>query len=90
MSFHVLTWLVVATPLWLSLCLIAALAGVAWQMRKMMKRMDRHAESIAHMDDWADSVEQTLKEMEERGRRIPPAATAAPRSTMDLKRWWEK
>lgn len=91
MTFHVMTWLAAATPLWVSLCIIAACGAVFWQLRQMTKRMDRHAESIAHMDEWADTVEQSLTQIEERSRRgLPAAAVSAPRSNIDLKRWWQK
>ncbi|WP_421693524.1 hypothetical protein [Aestuariivirga sp.] len=90
MTFHVMSWLAGATPVWLSLCLIAALGGVFWQLRQMMKRMDRHGESIAHMDEWADTVEETISQLEDRSRRGPPSISSAPRSTIDLKRWWQK
>lgn len=90
MFYQAISWLAAATPVWLSLCLIAACGALFWQVRMMMKRIDRHAESIAHMDDWADSVDQTLTQIEERTRRVLPAALSAPRSTVDLKKWWQK
>ena len=86
-----LSWFTAGTPVWLSLCLIIACGALAWQLWQMTKRLDRHAESIAHMDEWADSVEQTLTQMDERSRRgLPPAPMSAPRSSIDLKRWWQK
>ena len=90
MFYQAISWLPAATPVWLSLCLIAACGALFWQVRMMMKRIDRHAESIAHMDDWADSVDQTLTQIEERTRRVLPAALSAPRSTVDLKKWGQK
>lgn len=90
MVLNVMSWLTAATPAWLSLCLVAACGALAFQLRNVMKRLDRHAQSIAHMDEWADSVDQTLTRFEERSRRFLPAATAAPRSAVDLKKWWQK
>lgn len=93
------SWLGAGTPVWLSILIIVALGVVAWQLWAIVRRIDRHAESIAHMDEWADVVDQSLARLEERGRRpVPPApaprpATApaqAPRSTADLKRLWQK
>lgn len=90
------SWLGAATPVWLSILLVAALGVVAWQLWAIVRRMDRHAQSIAHMDEWADVVDHSLARLEERSRRPVPAsrpATApaqAPRSTADLKRLWQK
>lgn len=89
MSNHSLWWLTVSTPLWLSLCLLAACIALAWQLHLAVKRLNRHAESIAHMDEWADSVDQSLAQFEERSRRFLPSISA-PRSTVDLKKWWQK
>jgi len=88
--YQVLSWFVAPTPAWLSLCILAAFAALAWQHYQLMRRVDRHAESIAHMDEWADSVDHTLAQIEERSRRILPASISAPRSTVDLKKWWQK
>ena len=89
--YHAFSWLTAGTPVWLSLCVIAACAALAWQFRVMVKRVDRHAKSIAHMDEWADAVDQSLAQIEERNRRFLPAATTtAPRPTGDPKRWWQK
>lgn len=85
-----MSWLTGATPVWLTLCLIAAIGAAAWQLRVAVQRLNRHAESIAHMDEWADSVDQTLAQIEERARRIMPSSMSAPRSTVDLKKWWQK
>ena len=84
------SWIVMPTPLWVSLLLAVACAALAWQLFVAVKRIDRHAQSIAHMDEWADSVDQTLAQIEERARRFLPAQTAAPRSAVDLKKWWQK
>lgn len=87
MSNHAFTWLLAATPIWLSLCLIAACAALAWQIHAAVKRLDRHAESIAHMDDWADSIDQTLAQIEQRNRR-PFATVTTPGAT--VRTWWQK
>lgn len=94
------SWLAAPTPVWLTLCLIAACAALAWQFYRTVKRIDRHAQSIAHMDEWADLVDDTLRQME-RGRRMAPppppppppptsATPAAQRALADLKSRWQK
>ena len=90
MAFNALSWLTAATPVWLSLCVIAALVAVAWQLWRIIQRIDRHAQSIAHMDEWADVVDHTLTRIEERTRRPPPPAAPAPRSAVDFKKWGQK
>ena len=70
--------------------LIAALGAVAWQLWRTIKRIDRHARSIAHMDEWADVVDQCLTSIDERTRRAPPPAAPAPRSAVDFKKWGQK
>ncbi len=87
---NVVSWLSAATPVWLSLCTLGACAGLAWWLRIVVKRVDRHARSIAHMDEWADSVDHSMAQIEERSRRFLPASTAAPRSAADLRKWWQK
>lgn len=92
------SWLGAATPVWLSILLVVALGVVAWQLWAIVRRLDRHAESIAHMDEWADVVDHSLARLEERNRRAAPALsprpatapTQAPRSTADLKKLWQK
>lgn len=105
MLYNAFSWLGAATPVWLSLCLIAACGGLAWQLYRTVKRIDRHAQSIGNMDEWADMVDQSLREMQDRGRRYappppppPPAAPAASaaatpaaqRALADLKSRWQK
>lgn len=102
MFLAILSWLTAATPVWLSLLVIAALAAVAWQLWSLIKRIDRHAESIAHMDAWADMVDENLTSLQDRVRRpppppppppAPPAAPAPglkPRQVLDLKKPWQK
>ena len=68
----------------------AALGAVAWQLWRIIKRIDRHAQSIAHMDEWADVVDQSLTRIEERTRRTPSPAAPAPRSAVDFKKWGQK
>jgi len=86
---QVFSWLFVATPLWVSLCLLAALGAMAWQLRAMVRRADRHARSIAHMDEWADSVDDLLKQMQGRAWRAPPPPPAQPRPAADARKWWQ-
>lgn len=89
--FGAMSWLTAATPVWLALLIGGALGVVAWQLWSMRKRMDRHAESIAHMDEWADLVDEKLATLQERARRpVPPAPGPAPRSVAELKKLWQK
>lgn len=91
MVFGAMSWLTAATPVWLALLVVGALCAVAWQLWMIVKRMDRHAESIAHMDEWADVVDEKLIGLEERTRRpAPPPPVSAPRSAADLKKLWQK
>ena len=90
MAVNAFSWFTAATPAWLSLCIIAALGAVAWQLWRTIRRIDRHAESIAHMDEWADVVDQSLMRIEERTRRAPSPAAPAPRSAVDFKKWGQK
>ena len=83
------SWLGAATPVWLSLCLMAAFGTLAWQLRAIIQRIDRHAESIAHMDEWADTIDQSLQRIEDRSRRFAPLASAPPAMT-DARKWWQK
>lgn len=87
---QVLSWFTAPTPIWLGICILAAIGALFWQMVMMGRRLDRHAKSIAHMDEWADAVDHTLGQLEERSRRIMPSSSSAPRSTVDLKKWWQK
>ena len=81
-----LSWLLAGTPVWLSLFIIAALSALTWQLRALVRRVDRHARSIAHMDEWADSVDHTLQQIEGRARRLQPTA-AAPSRMPDTRKW---
>lgn len=85
------SWLTAATPVWLGLLVIGALAAIAWQLWTIIRRINRHAESIAHMDEWADSVDDTIARLQDRVRRPPPPPpSAAPRSATDFKKLWQK
>ena len=89
--YQVLQWFAAATPAWLALCVLAACAAIAWQQRQILRRLDRHAESIAHMDAWADEVDAAISGLEEKAKRVTPAYVP-PRSTppADTKKWWQK
>lgn len=101
--YNAFSWLESATPVWLALCVLTAFAALGWQLLAVVKRVDRHAQSIAHMDEWADAVDHRLTQIEERSRRSLPAASAkpppplpktpppaAPRAALDLRNWKQK
>jgi hypothetical protein len=83
------SWLLAATPVWLSLLLIAACSTLALRLWLLVRRVDRHARSIAHMDEWADSVDHQLRKIETRASRPPPVA-APPRELAGTPKWWQK
>lgn len=85
MLYLAFSWLCAATPLWLALCVMAACGLLAWQLQSVIRRVDRHAESIAHMDEWADMVDRSLLRIEDRARRLPSSPAVS-----DLRKWWQK
>ena len=87
---QLLAWLTSATPVWLALCLLAACAALFWQQRNIMRRLDNHAESIAHMDAWADDVEEAITTLEEKTKRTAPTYLPVRNQPVDVRRWWQK
>ena len=75
--YHLLDWQV---PAWLALLTFAGLAISFMQTVRLARRVDRHARSIGHMDDWADVVETRLEEFDGRiaNAAADPAATGRP------------
>lgn len=57
------------TPLWLSLCLVAAVLFMFWRQYAMSRLLKRHAESIGNMDAWADATDERLDRVDWSGRR---------------------
>lgn len=89
--YQVLQLLTAATPAWLAFCVLVACAALFWQQRQILRRLDRHAESIAHMDAWADDVDAAISGLEEKSRRLS-SSYVPPRSTppVDTRKWWQK
>ena len=87
---QLLAWLNSATPIWLALCLFAACVGVFWKQRTIMRRLNSHAESIAHMDKWADDVEEAVTTLEEKTKRMTPTYLPVRSQPVDVRRWWQK
>ena len=85
----ILAWLNAGTPVWLTLAAVAACAWLYWQQRKLIRRLDNHAESIAHMDSWADQVEQAITDLEEKTKRTAPVYLPTRTQPADVKRWWQ-
>lgn len=81
-----------ATPAWISACLLFLCAGLYWQQRIMLRRLDKHAESIGHMDAWADEVEEAIAALEKKTTRYGGQLylPAPPKQQADARRWWYK
>lgn len=79
-------WLAGPTPGWLSLLLVVVLAAVLWKQRAIMRRLDNHATSIAHMDDWADMVDRNISLIQNRANGNVPSLPAPWRPSVVLKR----
>lgn len=59
------------TPLWLSLCLAAALLFMVWRQHAMARQLRQHSRSIGNMDAWADATDERLDRVDwSRQRRI--------------------
>ena len=56
----------------------------------MIRRLDNHAESIAHMDAWADDVEEAITGLEEKAKRMAPTYLPVRSQPVDVRRWWQK
>ena len=87
---QLVAWLTAATPAWLALCLLVACLALFWHQRVLIRRLDNHAESIAHMDTWADDVEEAITTLEEKSKRMAPTYLPVRSQAMDVKRWWQK
>lgn len=87
---QLLAWLNSAMPTWLALCLLAACAGLFWQQRTMLRRLNSHAKSIAHMDAWADDVEEAVTALEDKTKRMTPTYLPVRSQPVDVRRWWQK
>jgi hypothetical protein len=83
-------WLTGATPAWLAIGLLMACAALFWQQRVIIRRLDNHAESIAHMDTWADDVEEAISGLEEKTKRMTPTYLPVRSQPVDVRRWWQK
>lgn len=83
-------FLTAPVPLWLGICLALACGFLFWQQRAMIRRLDNHAESIAHMDEWADDVEEAINGLEEKTKRMAPTYLPVRTQAVDVKRWWQK
>ena len=89
-NHYLFSWLFVATPTWLAVGLIAACLALLWQQRMIIQRLEKHAESISHMDAWADDVEGVITGLEEASRRMSPTYLPVRTSAVDVGRWWKK
>jgi len=87
---QLVSWLLAATPAWLAICLLLACAALFWQQRTIIRRIDNHAESIAHMDAWADDVEEAITGLEEKAKRMAPTYLPVRTQAVDIRRWWQK
>jgi hypothetical protein len=87
---QLMAWLSSATPAWLVVCLLVACLALFWQQRALIRRLDNHAESIAHMDEWADDVEEAINTLEEKAKRMAPTYLPVRSQAVDVRRWWQK
>jgi hypothetical protein len=87
---QLLAWLTSALPAWLALCFLVACAGLFWQQRAMLRRLNSHAESIAHMDDWADDVQEAVTALEDKTKRMAPTYLPVRSQPVDVRRWSHK
>ena len=55
-----------------------------------MRRLDDHAESIGHMDAWADDVEEAITSLEDKAKRMAPTYLPVRTQPVDVRRWWQK
>lgn len=61
------------TPLWLSLCLAAAVLALLWRQHMMYRTLEQHSRFIGYMDDWADQADERLDRVDWSNRRQTPA-----------------
>jgi hypothetical protein len=69
MSVTFESFLTLSAPLWLCLCLAAAVLYMAWRLHSMSQLLRRHAQSIANMDAWADATDERLDRLDWAGQR---------------------
>lgn len=81
-----------STPAWISAFLLLLCGGLYWQQRLMLRRLDKHAESIGHMDAWADDVEEAISSLEKKTTRYGGQVylPAPQQQHADARRWWYK
>lgn len=84
------SWLTSATPAWLAICLLLACGALAWQQRVIIRRLNDHADSIGHMDAWADDVEEAITSLEDKSKRLAPTYLPVRTQPVDVRRWWQK
>lgn len=85
-----LLWLTSPTPLWFSACLLVGLVAVFLRQRALLRRLDKHSESIGHMDAWADEVDAVVTDLQRRGRHMPPSYAPVRSRPADAERGWPR
>lgn len=53
-----------SSPNWLVAFLAALLALQFWRVARLERHMHRHARSIAHMDAWADVMDERMERVD--------------------------
>lgn len=82
-----LSWLNTPAPAWLTAALLLVMLMMLVRERAIIRRLNRHAESIGHMDAWADEVDEKVNALEERARSTSSAyRPVRPRPT-DAQQW---
>jgi hypothetical protein len=87
---QLVAWLTSPTPVWLAIGVLIACGAVGWQIRLMMRRLNDHAQSIAHMDSWADDVEEAISALEDRTKPVAPTYQPLRNQPPDVRKWWQK
>lgn len=78
------------TPLWFSACLLVGLVALFFRQRALLRRLEKHSESIGHMDAWADDVDAAIMDLQRRSRHMPSAYLPVRSRPADTERGWPR
>lgn len=80
-------WLTAPAPAWLLACLLAAVLVLLMKQRTIVRRLNSHADSIGHMDVWADEVDEKVSYLEERATYASAANRTERLRSVEAERW---